>query len=264
MYFDLGHGRIDGTDIDSNNNNDGSDNGGDILAPHHSWGGPDGGDLEVRRSDESGEVPKASKDTAAPESPTTGTTAKAASDSDDNLSLPQVDPTYDGNQIYSYSEPIFEVHVKTVEVLHLVKSGTPGAVPVNSKKGAIMLCDGPKNVLLLKNQPENQSTTPPEEDMGMDMDVDSDDEMSHKEEHEGHGKKPGTSRPSHSSSDSDDSSDDDDEVKIVGEKKAPPKADSDSDNSDSRVFLPMTVTYWVQTPRPARRAPKLPVGRLIP
>jgi len=90
-----------------------------------------------------------------------------------------------------------------------------------------------KIVLLLKNQPENQSTTPPEEDVGMDMDVDSDDDMSHKEEHEGQGKKPGTSRPSDSSSDSDDSSDNDDEVEIVRIKKAQPKADSDSDDSDS-------------------------------
>jgi len=67
----------------------------------------------------------------------------------------------------------------------------------------------------------------------MDMDVDSDNELSHKEEHEGHGKKPGTSCHSDSSSDSDDSSDDDKEVKIVGVKKAQPKACSDSDDSDS-------------------------------
>ena len=173
-------------------------------------------------TDKAGEVPKAPKDTAAPESPTAGTTDKAASDSDDNLSPPQLERA-SGNQIY----------VETVRVLHLVNGDAPGAVPLNSKKGRSMICDGPKNVLLLKDKPENQSTAPAEEDVGMDIDVDSDDELSHKEEHEGDRKKPGTSRPSDSSSDSDDSSDDDDEVEIVGVKKAQPKADSDSDDSDS-------------------------------
>jgi len=47
------------------------------------WGGPNGGDLEIRPK--SGEVPAASKDAAAPESPIIDTTAKAASDSDENF-----------------------------------------------------------------------------------------------------------------------------------------------------------------------------------
>jgi len=162
-----------------NNNNDGSDK------PRHSWGGPQGADLMVCGSEESGEIPKAPKDTAAPESPSTGTTDKAgevpkapkdtaapesptagttdkaASDSDDNLSPPQTMRT-DGNQACGYSEPIF---VETVEVLHLVNGDTPGAVPLNSKEGRRMLCDGTKNVLLLKDKPEIQSTTPAEEDV---------------------------------------------------------------------------------------------------
>ena len=213
-----------GGDIDSNNskptgasptkNSDGINIGG----PRTSWGGPTGGDLVVH--------PKASKDAASPESPTTGTTARAASDSDDNLSPPSLDrraplvnPVYQVNPVYH--EPIIEF--EEVKVFHLVQSGS-GGVPMDSKEGKKLLCEGPEPVLLLKNHPENQ------DDMGMGMDVDSDDDMSHKEKHEGHGKKPGTSRPSDSSSDLDDS---DDEAVIVRVKEAPPKPDSDSDDSDS-------------------------------
>jgi len=113
-------------------------------------------------TDKAGEVPKAPEDTPAPESPTAGTTTKAASDSGDNLSPPQLERA-SGNQIY----------VETVKVLHLVNDDTPGAVPLNSKEGRRMICDGPKNVLLLKDKPEKQSTTPAEEDVRMDIDVDS-------------------------------------------------------------------------------------------